>query len=165
MLKPIIKSDALRLKSKILFIVKTFLKMKKLGLILLINGFLCLFCFGQQKDTMTYINPEIQPTFKYDTCSNLRSSIKNYFIDNYKMPDILLNNGYMGSIYVETIVESDSTHSNVKLLRGIDKPLDKSVIETIKEMPKWSPGINKGRIVRTRIIIPISIHWLYGKME
>jgi hypothetical protein len=51
------------------------------------------------------------------------------------------------------------------LIRGIDKPLDKSVLEFIKTMPKWIPGINKGKIVRTRFVLPVSIHWLYGKID
>ena len=49
------------------------------------------------------------------------------------------------------------------MIQGIDEPLDKSVIEAIKGIPKWIPGVEKGKIVRTRIVLPISINWLYGK--
>jgi Gram-negative bacterial TonB protein C-terminal len=139
--------------------------MKSIGLVFFIIGFLDLFCYGQQIDTMIYNNPDVLPTFRYDTCSDLKGAVKRYFTDNYKMPDILIDNGYAGNIYVEFVIEKDSSISNVKLIRGIHEPLDKSVIEIIKEMPKWSPGINKEKVVRTRIILPISIHWLYGKIE
>jgi len=139
--------------------------MKKIGLILLIAGFVSRICYGQQIDTMIYILPNIQPTFKYDTCSNLKNSLKEYFMDNYKMPAILRDNGYNGSVIVEFVVERDSTISNVKLRRGIDDPLDKSVLETIKSMPKWSPGFNNGKTVRTKLSIPVNIRWLYGNVE
>lgn len=139
--------------------------MKKISLILLITGFLGAICYGQQIDTMIYITPNIQPTFKYGTCSNLKNSLRKYFMDNYKMPEILLDNGYNGSIIVECVIERDSTISNVKLLRGIDDPLDKSVLETIRLMPKWCPGINNGKTVRTMFSIPVSIRWLYGNVE
>ena len=132
---------------------------------MLITGFFSAYSYGQQSDTMTYINPDIQPTFKYDTCSNMLSSLKKYFIYNYKMPDILLDNGYGGSVYVELIIEKDSAISNIKLKRGIDTPLDKSVLERIQTMPKWCPGNDKGKTVRSRVTIPVSIHWLYGKTE
>ena len=132
---------------------------------MLITGLLGAFCYGQQTDTTIYINPNIQPTFKYDTCSNLKNSLRKYFMDNYKMPNILLDNGYTGSIYVEFVIEKDSTISKIKLLRGIDTPLDKSVLERIRTMPKWCPGIDKGKTVRSKFTIPVSIHWLYGKIE
>ena len=139
--------------------------MKKIVLIILINGFLFLFCKGQKVDTMIYILPEVAPTFKYDTCTNLVSSVKEYFMDNYKMPKILTDNGYAGRVFVEFVIEKDGSLSNVKLGRGIDEPLDKTVIETIKTMPQWIPGINNEKNVRTKLIFPISIHWLYGRIE
>lgn len=133
--------------------------------ILLISCFLSGFCFGQQADTTIFTQPEIKPNFQYDTCTSTKSSVKEYFMDKYKMPDILLNNGYIGSIYIEFVIERDSSISNVKLIRGIDEPLDKTVIETIKAMPKWIPGINNGQTVRTRFVLPVSIRWLYGKID
>ena len=132
---------------------------------MVITGLLGAFCYGQQTDTTIYINPDIQPTFKYDTCSNLKNSLRKYFMDNYKMPNILLDNGYTGSVYVEFVIEKDSTISKIKLLRGIDTPLDKSVLERIRTMPKWCPGIDKGKTVRSKFLIPVSIYWLYGKIE
>jgi hypothetical protein len=138
--------------------------MKSIGFVFLIIGFLDLMCYGQQSDTMIYNNPDIHPTFSYNTSSDLKGAVKRYFIDNYKMPDILIAEGYAGNISVEFVIEKDSSISNVKLIRGIHEPLDKSVIEIIKKMPKWGPGINKGKVVRTRFILPISIHWLYGKI-
>ncbi|RRG18922.1 hypothetical protein DWB61_17745 [Ancylomarina euxinus] len=139
--------------------------MKKIVLIILINCFLFLFCKGQKVDTMIYILPEVAPTFKYDTCTNLVSSVKEYFMDNYKMPKILIDNGYAGRVFVEFVIEKDGYLSNVKLCRGIDEALDKTVIETIKTMPQWIPGINNEKNVRTKLILPISIHWLYGRIE
>jgi len=139
--------------------------MKKIVFIILINCSLFLFCKGQKVDTMVYILPEVAPTFKYDTCTNLVSSVKEYFMDNYKMPKILIDNGYAGRVFVEFVIEKDGYLSNVKLGRGIDEPLDKTVIETIKTMPQWIPGINNEKNVRTKLILPISIHWLYGRIE
>nr|WP_320000039.1 energy transducer TonB [uncultured Draconibacterium sp.] len=137
--------------------------MKRIGLILLISGFVSLFCFGQKTDTTIYIHPDIEPTFKYDTCTSLTSSVKEYFVDNYKMPKLLLDNGYVGKVYVEFVIEKDGSLSNIKLVQGIDKPLDKTVVETVKSMQKWIPGINNEKTVRTKFVLPISIHWLYGK--
>jgi len=138
------------------------MKMKLASLMLLFGGFLCGYCHGQQADTMVYIIPEIFPSFRYGTCKDFQCSLEKYFIDNYKMPNALLDNGYSGSVYVEFIVEKDSTLSNIAIRRGIDQVLDKSILESIKKMPKWIPGKNKGEIVRTKMILPIRIGFLYG---
>jgi len=151
--------DSLCIKSDI------FKTMKKISLILLVTGFLGAFCYGQQTDTMIYINPDIQPTFKYDTCSSSIVSINKYFKDKYKLPSLFNETDFAGDILIEIVIEKDSTISNVKVLRGIDTPLDKSVLERIRTMPKWCPGIDKGKTVRSKFLIPVSIRWLYGRIE
>ncbi|MCU4166761.1 hypothetical protein [Carboxylicivirga caseinilyticus] len=97
--------------------------MKRTSLILFFKVLLSVYSFGQQPDTTIYINPEIQPIFKYDTCSSLKSSMKEYFIDNYKMPRIIIDNGYIGNIIVEFVIEKDSTLSNINI-GGRLKPTD-----------------------------------------
>jgi hypothetical protein len=137
--------------------------MGRISLIFLIANFIIGFCNGQNADTLICIHPEVEPSFKYDTCTNMGESLKKYFMDNYIMPNILLDNGYTGIIIVELVIERDSSISNIKLVRGMEDPLDESVLEKIQSMPKWCPGIDKGKTVRTKYTIPISIHWLYGK--
>jgi len=56
--------------------------MRNITLILLIICLFGGFCYVQEPDTMIRINPEIRPTFKYDTCSNEYESLKKYFMDN-----------------------------------------------------------------------------------
>ena len=137
--------------------------MKIISLFIIISVQFSIDCIGQQNDTTIYIDPEINPSLRYDTCSTLRNSIEKFFIDKYRMPAVLLDNSYIGNIYIEFIVERDSSLSNIRVIQGIDEPLDKSLIEAIKGIPKWIPGVEKGKIVRTRIVLPISINWLYGK--
>ena len=137
--------------------------MKVFCVTILMNALLCTFCFGQQADTTIFTITEVMPAFKYDTCSSGINSVKRYFMDNYKMPSVLTDNGYTGRIYVEFIVERDGSLSNIKLIRGIDEPLNRSILETLKTMPKWIPGMNNGKTVRTRFVLPVSVRWLYGR--
>jgi periplasmic protein TonB len=139
--------------------------MKRIVVIFLMTSLICILSKGQESDTLIYTNPEVQPHFTYDTCSDTYRSIRKYFMVNYKMPNELLDCGYTGIIFASFIIERDSLISNIKLLRGIHDPLDKSVIETIQSMPKWSPGINNGKNVRAQYTIPVSINWLYGNIE
>jgi hypothetical protein len=137
--------------------------MKTIYLILLTIGFSTIFCYGQQSDTTVYSFKDSNPIFKYDTCSNMRNSVEVYFRYNYVMPEILRDNGYIGKLLVEFVVEKDGSLSNIKIIRGIDPGLDKSVLNTIKSMPKWEPGSINNQTVRSRVNIPVYIDWLWGK--
>lgn len=137
--------------------------MKKTGLISLFITFLSLNCLGQSSDTTIYRTTEVEPRFKYD--NGTIEACKCYFLLNFKMPAILEANGYNGKIYVEFVIEKDSTLSNVKVRRGMGDSLDKYVTNAVRSMPKWGPGKIKGESVRTYFIIPVSISWLYGNLE
>jgi len=122
-------------------------------------------CCGQQIDTTIYSEPDIQPTFKYDTCTSSVESINKYFIDKYKLPSIYGETDLAGNILIEFVVEKDSTISNVKVLRGIDEQLNVSVEETFNSMPKWIPGIYNGKTVRTKYIFPVTVQLLHGMIK
>jgi len=136
--------------------------MKNISLIILMIGIWNTVCYGQQTDTTIYSVPDIQPIFKYDTCSSSVESISKYFIDKYKLPSLYFETDFAGIILIEFVIEKDSTVSNVKVLRGIDEKLDVSVKETFKSMPKWIPGIFNGKTVRTKYKFPVTVHLLHG---
>ncbi|MBV5282434.1 MAG: energy transducer TonB [Paludibacter sp.] len=81
------------------------------------------------------------------------------------MPKILEANGYHGGIIVSFIVEKDSSISQIRLIRGMRDALDKYVLETVKTMRKWTPGYINGKKVRSQVILPVSLRWLYGNGE
>jgi|GEM_PF-3531103 len=137
-------------------------KEKRKNLTLLIVCFFNLYSFGQTQDTTVYINPEVQPVFKYEDCTDTYKSCEKYFEANFKLPDIFLDNGYMGRLILEFVIEKNGTITNAKVLRGMDPGLDKVVLKTIKTMPRWTPAINKKKIVRSKYILSVYIDWLYG---
>ena len=63
----------------------------------------------------------------------------------------------VGKCYVSIVVEIDGSISNVKVIRGVpDCPeCDKEAIRLMKTMPKWKPGKTGGKVVRSRINLPV----------
>jgi len=118
----------------------------------------------EHNDTLIYIQTEVPPTFTYETCTTTGESVKTYIRTNFIMPPELSDNGYTGCIYLGFIIEKDSTLSNFKIVRGISTALDNVVLETVKNMPKWGPGLNKGKPVRTQFTLPIPMTLLYEAM-
>lgn len=78
-----------------------------------------------------------------------------YLRDNIKYPEMAKESGVQGTVYVTFVVEKDGSISNVKILRGIGGGCDEEAVRVIKNMPKWSPGKQRGRPVRAQFNMPI----------
>lgn len=80
-----------------------------------------------------------------------------YIEANLVYPKVASEIQPVGKCYVSIVVEIDGSISNVKVLRGIpDCPeCAKEAIRLMKAMPKWKPGKTGGKVVRSRINLPV----------
>jgi TonB family protein len=64
-----------------------------------------------------------------------------------------------GTAYVQFVVRRDGSITDVTLLRGInragEKPYNDEALRVIKGMPKWHPGMQNGKNVSVKYIVPI----------
>ncbi|MDE6271541.1 MAG: energy transducer TonB [Muribaculaceae bacterium] len=51
----------------------------------------------------------------------------------------------------------DGTISSPKIFKGYNPEFDRAAIDVVLKMPKWSPGIHLGKIVRSYYTIPVTI--------
>jgi protein TonB len=63
-----------------------------------------------------------------------------------------------GTVYVSFIVKEDGGISSIKLIAGIGSGLDDLVIKSIRAMPKWKPGIRRGKPQRFLVYLPVSFY-------
>ena len=56
---------------------------------------------------------------------------------------------------VSFVVEVDGSISHAKIARGISAELNKEALRVVSAMPKWEPGRHKGKVVRTRYVLPV----------
>ena len=59
-----------------------------------------------------------------------------------------------GRVFIGFVVEKDGSINEVKVLRGIGGGCDEEAVRVIKSMPKWKPGIQKGKPVRVSFQMP-----------
>ena len=71
-----------------------------------------------------------------------------YLADNIRYPNIAREAGISGRVFVSFVVEKDGSVTDVKILRGIGGGCDEEAIRLVKSMPKWSPGLQRGKAVR-----------------
>ena len=77
-----------------------------------------------------------------------------YLLENMIYPEDMKENGIEGRIFVQFIVTKTGSVEDVAIARGIDG-LNREAIRLVKQMPNWKPGINNGKVVNVKIVIPI----------
>ena len=80
----------------------------------------------------------------------------SYLSANLGYPTTARRKGIEGTVIVAFIVNTDGTVSEFELLRGIGGGCDEEAIRIVKNSPKWTPGIQDGKAVRTRMRLPIN---------
>lgn len=78
-----------------------------------------------------------------------------FLAKNIKYPTIAQENGTQGRVTVQFVVNRDGSIVDAKVLRGVDPYLDKEAIRVISSMPKWKPGMQRGKAVRVKYTVPV----------
>ena len=83
------------------------------------------------------------------------AGLMQYLSKNIKYPTIAQENGTQGRVTVQFVVNRDGSIVDAKVLRGVDPYLDKEAIRVISSMPKWKPGMQRGKAVRVNYTVPV----------
>lgn len=81
--------------------------------------------------------------------------LMKYLGKNVKYPIEAHANNIEGRVVVHFIINKDGSISNVGLTRSVDPLLDKEAIRVISSMPKWKPGMQRGKAVRVKYTVPV----------
>lgn len=102
-------------------------------------------------DGDAYFLLEVLPSFRGGGIDKFREWIGRRIITPQEAIEKKIN----GTVYLTFIVEKDGSVSNVTVVKGVDPLVDSVSVKTIKESPKWSPGLQRGQPVRVRFQIPL----------
>jgi protein TonB len=102
-------------------------------------------------ETLPYVTVEQKPEFEGGPQEMMRFISKNIVY-----PSIPRDNGKQGKVYVSFIIDKEGNVTNVEIVRGVEKHLDKEAIRVIKKMPKWKPGKQRGIPVKVKYTIPVN---------
>ena len=92
----------------------------------------------------------IDPSFPGGT-----NAMYQWIGDNIKYPELAAQMGEQGQVKVKFVVNTDGSIEQVEIYKSVSDALDAEAIRVVEKMPKWSPGENMGKKVRTRFILPI----------
>ena len=74
---------------------------------------------------------------------------------NLKYPTQARRMGIEGTVIVVFVINLDGSIQDVDILRGIGGGCDEEAVRVVENAPKWEPGKQRGRPVRTRMRLPI----------
>ncbi len=84
-----------------------------------------------------------------------------YLAMNLRYPTEARESGIEGTVVVDFEVHTDGSIHNVGILRGIGGGVDEEAIRVVQNAPKWEPGKQRGRAVKTRMRLPIRFKMAY----
>jgi TonB family protein len=84
------------------------------------------------------------------------SAFYTYVARTLKYPAQARRLGVEGKVFIEFAVDKDGSITDVKALKGIGAGCDMEAMNVIAQSPKWQAGRQRGRAVKTKIILPIT---------
>ena len=84
------------------------------------------------------------------------SAFYKYVATSLRYPAQARRMGIEGKVFVQFVVGKDGTLTDVQAIKGIGAGCDEEAVRVISKAKKWSPGKQRGRPVRVRMILPIT---------
>ena len=83
------------------------------------------------------------------------SMFMQWLTKNLKYPATAQQAKIQGTVVCSFIVNKDGSVSDVKVSKSADPILDREAMRVMKMMPKWKPGLDKNKVCRTMIAVPV----------
>ena len=83
-------------------------------------------------------------------------AMMQFVAENVKYPQDAIDKEISGRVLVSFVVEKDGSIGDVKVVKGIGGGCDEEAVRVVNTMPKWKPGMDKGKPVRVSYMMPIT---------
>lgn len=83
-------------------------------------------------------------------------ALMQYIKDNTYYPKEMCEGAAQGRVMVGFVINEDGSISDVKVLRSLTPEFDEVAVKIVKGMPKWNPGKQNGKAVKTKYTVPVS---------
>ena len=84
------------------------------------------------------------------------AALKKYIDNHIKYPANAAKNNIQGRVIVQFVVNKDGSIGEVKVVRSVDKDLDKEAVRVVKSLPKFTPGRQNGQAVPVWYTLPVT---------
>ncbi len=103
------------------------------------------------EDDTPFLVAEEMPLFQGKDLNTFRTWVQSQI----RYPAEALKRGIEGRVVLSFIVERDGSVSTIELLQSPDRILSEEARRVVSSSPKWTPGRQKGHLVRVRYMLPV----------
>ncbi len=100
-------------------------------------------------DDKIYISVGQNPTFPGG-----EEAMMKFLRDNTKYPAVAMRNGLEGMVVIQFVIDQTGSVTDITVLKPLGGGLTEAVINSVKAMPKWSPGRQNNVPVKVRYTLP-----------
>lgn len=116
---------------------------------------------GETKYVPVDVIEEEDPEQIFEVVENMpeypggQATLMKFIAQNLQYPTVAKEAGTQGRVIVQFVVEQDGTITNAKAVRNVEPSLDQEAVRIINAMPKWKPGMQRGKPVRVKLVVPV----------
>ena len=97
-----------------------------------------------------FVFVEEQPSFPGG-----EEALYKYLYSSIQYPDMAHDNNIEGTVVIRFVVEKDGSITKASIAREIGGGCGKEALRVVNSMPKWKPGKQSGKAVRTEFTLPV----------
>lgn len=75
---------------------------------------------------------------------------------NLKYPKKARKEGIEGKVFIRFVVDKEGNVTKAKVIRGIGFGCDEEALRVVNKMPKWKPGMQRGKPVSVAFTLPFN---------
>ncbi len=105
----------------------------------------------EEEEEVPFALAEVRPEFPGG-----EAALQKYIASHVQYPEVARDNGLQGKVYIQFVINKRGEVENASIARGIDAVLDKEALRVIQSLPKWKPGVQRGKPVRVSYTVPIN---------
>ncbi|MDR1762841.1 MAG: TonB family protein [Dysgonamonadaceae bacterium] len=82
-------------------------------------------------------------------------ALVRFIHQNLKYPEVALKQRIQGRVWCSFVVDKDGAMSDLRVESGVYSFLDDEALRVLRLMPQWSPAVENGRKIASRVYLPI----------
>ena len=111
---------------------------------------------GDVRDTTGQGDEVFRSADKMPVFPGGEAALMMYLRDNISYPSIAEEKNIQGRVIVQFVVDTPGQVGEVKVVRSVDKELDKEAVRVVKSLPKFTPGRQNGQVVSVWYTLPVT---------
>lgn len=84
------------------------------------------------------------------------TKLVRFINETRQYPENAYNKGIQGRVICSFVVNTDGSVSDIVVIKGVERSLDREAVRIFTKMPEWTPGKFEGQVVPVRVIWPVA---------